>query len=159
MPADSGSASASQLFNPRNEMKWQSGGGGLISTIHDYARFAQMVVNGGTLDGKRYLSPKIFAWMASNHISPSTGISPGTQYLPGPGFGFGLGFGVRTEQGASAVPGSIGELYWGGAGGTYFWADPKEEMFVVMMMQSPAQRVRYRNTVKNLVYSAMEKAN
>ena len=79
--------------------------------------------------------------------------------LPGPGFGFGLGFGVRTEQGASAVPGSIGELNWGGAGGTYFWADPKEEMFVVMMMQGPAQRVRYRNTVKNLVYSAMEKVN
>jgi CubicO group peptidase (beta-lactamase class C family) len=159
LPADSGSASANQLFNPRNEMKWQSGGGGLISTIHDYARFAQMVVNGGTLDGKRYLSPKIFAWMASNHISASTGISPGSNFLPGPGFGFGLGFGVRTEQGASAVPGSVGELYWGGAGGTFFWADPKEEMFVVMMMQSPAQRLRYRNTVKNLVYSAMEKVN
>jgi CubicO group peptidase (beta-lactamase class C family) len=159
LPADSGSAAVDQLFNPRNEMKWQSGGGGLISTIHDYARFAQMIVNGGTLDGKRYLSPKIFAWMASNHISPSTGISTGTQFLPGPGFGFGLGFGVRTEQGASAVPGSIGELYWGGAGGTYFWADPKEEMFVVMMMQSPAQRVRYRNTIKNLVYSAMDKPN
>jgi CubicO group peptidase (beta-lactamase class C family) len=159
LPADSGSAAANQLFNPRNEAKWQSGGGGLVSTIGDYARFAQMIVNGGTLDGKRYLSPKIFAWMASNHISPSTGIATGAQYLPGPGFGFGLGFGVRIEQGASAVPGSIGELNWGGAGGTYFWADPKEEMFVLMMMQSPAQRLRYRNVIKNLVYGAMDKPN
>jgi CubicO group peptidase (beta-lactamase class C family) len=158
LPADGGSGE-NAMFNPRNEMKWQSGGGGLVSTIHDYARFAQMITNRGTLDGKQYLSPTIFAWMASNHISPSTGISPGNAFLPGPGFGFGLGFGVRLEQGASAVPGSVGELYWGGAGGTFFWADPKEEMFVVFMMQSPAQRVRYRNMIKNLVYTSLDKPN
>lgn len=159
MPHDSGSASVSPLFDPRNEMKWQSGGGGLVSTIGDYARFAQMILNGGELDGKRYLSPKIFAWMASNHVSPSTGISTARGFLPGPGYGFGLGFGVRTEQGASALPGSIGELYWGGAGGTYFWIDPKEEMFVVFMMQSPKQRLRYRTVLKDVVYGAMEKSN
>jgi CubicO group peptidase (beta-lactamase class C family) len=158
LPADGGSG-ANAMFDPRNERKWQSGGGGLVSTIGDYARFTQMIANGGMLDGKRYLSPKIFAWMASNHIGPSTGISPGSRFLPGPGFGFGLGFGVRVEQGASAVPGSIGELYWGGAGGTYFWVDPKEEMFVVLMMQSFAQRVRFRAIVKNLVYGALEKPN
>lgn len=158
LPADSGSG-ANALFNPRNEMQWQSGGGGLVSTIGDYARFAQMIANGGSLDGKRYLSPKIFAWMASNHISLSTGISRGALFLPGPGYGFGLGFGIRTEQGASAVPGSVGELYWGGAGGTYFWIDPKEEMFVILMMQSPMQRVRYRNVLRNLIYSAIEKVN
>ena len=72
------------MFDPRNEMKWQSGGGGLVSTIHDYARFAQMITNGGTLDGKRYLSPKIFAWVASNHVSPSTGISAGNASCPAP---------------------------------------------------------------------------
>jgi len=158
LPADGGSGE-NAAFNPRNEMKWQSGGGGLISTIHDYARFAQMITNRGTLDGKQYLSPKIFAWMASNHVSPSTGISPGSQYLPGPGFGFGLGFAVREEQGASTVPGSVGELNWGGAAGTYFWADPKEELFVVMMIQSFAQRVRFRNTIKNLVYTSLDKPN
>ncbi|MDQ8731789.1 serine hydrolase domain-containing protein [Bradyrhizobium sp. LHD-71] len=157
--ANDGGSGANALFNPRIEKPWQSGGGGLISTIHDYARFAQMIVNRGTLDGRRYLSPKIFAWMASNHIGPSTGILTTRTFLPGPGFGFGLGFGVRVEQGASAVPGSIGELYWGGAGGTFFWADPKEEMFAVMMMQSPTQRLRYRNVIKNLVYTALEKPN
>jgi CubicO group peptidase (beta-lactamase class C family) len=158
LPADGGSG-PNAMFNPRNEMKWQSGGGGLVSTIHDYARFAQMITNGGTLDGKRYLGPKTFAWMASNHIGPSTGISPGTQFLPGPGYGFGLGFGVRLEQGGSFLQGSVGELYWGGAGGTYFWADPKEEMFVVLMVQSFAQRVRYRNALRTLVYGAMDKVN
>jgi CubicO group peptidase (beta-lactamase class C family) len=158
LPADGGSGE-NAMFNPRNEMKWQSGGGGLVSTITDYARFAQMITNRGTLDGKQYLSPKIFEWMASNHIGPSTGISAGNLFLPGPGFGFGLGFGVRLEQGASAVPGSVGELYWGGAAGTFFWADPKEEMFVILMMQSPAQRVRFRNMIKNLVYTSLDKPN
>src|SRR5262249_52009209 len=147
------------MFDPRKEMKWQSGGGGLISTINDYARFAQMITNRGTLDGKQYLSPTIFAWMASNHVGASTGISPSSQYLPGPGYGFGLGFAVREERGESGVPGSVGELNWGGAGGTYFWADPKEEMFVVMMIQSPAQRIRYRSMIKNLVYTALDKPN
>jgi CubicO group peptidase (beta-lactamase class C family) len=79
--------------------------------------------------------------------------------LPGPGFGFGLGFAVREEQGASAVPGSVGELNWGGAAGTYFWADPKEELFVVMMIQTFEQRVRFRNTIKNLVYTSLDKPN
>lgn len=147
------------MFDPRIEMKWQSGGGGLVSTIGDYARFAQMIVNGGVLDGKRYLAPKIFAWMTSDHIGPSTRIVKTPGYLPGAGYGFGLGFAVRIEQGASAVAGSVGELNWGGAGGTYFWADPKEEMFVVMMMQSPAQRLRVRSTIKSLVYGALDKPN
>ena len=155
--AADGGTGAAAMFDPRMEKPWQSGGGGLVSTIADYARFAQMVTNGGTLDGKQYLSPKIFAWMASNHIGPATGISTGTNYLPSPGFGFGLGFAVRLDQGSSAVPGSVGELNWGGAGGTDFWADPKEEMFVVLMIQSYAQRLRYRNMIKTLVYSAIDK--
>jgi len=72
------------------------------------------------------------------------------------GYGFGLGFAVRAEPGASAVEGSVGEMSWGGAGGTYFWIDPKESMFVVVMMQAPSQRVRIRNTLKNLVYGALD---
>ncbi len=158
LPTDGGSGPTA-MFDPRVQKKWQSGGGGLVSTIGDYARFAQMITNGGTLDGERYLSPKTFAWMASNHISRSTGISQGPNFLPGPGFGFGLGFAVRLERGASAWPGSVGELNWGGAGGTYFWADPKDEMFVIMMIQSYAQRDRYRNMIKNMVYGAMDRAN
>jgi CubicO group peptidase (beta-lactamase class C family) len=154
---DDGGSGASAMFNPRIEKKWQSGGGGVVSTISDYSRFAQMILNGGVLDGKRYLMPKIFTWMTSSHTGPGTGIVPGPAYLPGAGFDFGLGFAVRMQPGAYALPGSVGELNWGGAGGTYFWVDPKEDMYVIMMMQSYAQRVPYRNEIKNLVYSAMEK--
>ena len=129
----------------------------MVSTVGDYARFCQMLLNGGTLDGKRYLSPKTVAYMGSNHIGPSTGIVPGRYYLPGPGYGFGLGFAVRTEAGASAVEGSLGEMHWSGAGGTAFWLDPQEKMFVVLMLQAPSQRMRIRAAVKNMVYGAFEK--
>ncbi|ETR75756.1 beta-lactamase [Afipia sp. P52-10] len=158
LAADGGSGPAA-MFDPRLPRKWQSGGGGLISTIGDYARFAQMITNGGTLEGERYLSPKTVAWMGANHIGRSTGIPPGPNFLPGPGFGFGLGFAVRIERGASAWPGSVGELNWGGAGGTYFWIDPREDMFAVLMMQSYAQRERYRNMIKNMVYGSMDRSN
>ena len=145
-----------EMFDPRVPRNWEPGGQGMLSTIGDYARFTQMLLSGGTLDGKRYLSPRTIAYMGSNHIGPTTGVVPGPSYLPGPGYGFGLGFAVRTEPGASAVQGSVGELGWGGAGGTYFWIDPKESMFVVVMMQAPSQRVRIRNTLKNLVYGALD---
>ena len=141
------------LNDPRVVQKWESGGGGMVSTTMDYARFAQMLMNGGALDGKRILSPKTVAYMTADHLG--TVISPGPLYLPGPGFGFGLGFGVRKEAGVSPFPGSIGEYNWGGAAGTYYWADPKEEMFVLFMMQSPKQRVPYRALLKNMIYGAI----
>ena len=145
-------------FNdPRVVQKWESGGGGMVSTLSDYARFAQMILNGGTLDGRRYLSPRTIAYMGSNHISPATGVVPGPYYLPGPGFGFGLGFAVRTEAGANHAEGSVGEMSWSGAGGTTFWVDPKENMFVVFMAQTVKERARIRTALKNLVYGAFEK--
>jgi CubicO group peptidase (beta-lactamase class C family) len=147
----------SDMFDPRVPKKWEPGGQGMLSTIGDYARFAQMLLNGGTLEGKRYLSPKTVAYMGSNHIGANTGIVPGRYYLPGPGYGFGLGFAVRTETGASAVEGSVGEMNWGGAGGTAFWLDPQEKMFVVFMAQAPSQRMRIRAALKNMVYGAMDK--
>src|ERR1700733_5945374 len=128
-----------------------------VSTIGDYARFAQMVLNGGTLDGRRYLSPKTVAYMGSNHIGPGSGVTPGQYYLPGPGFGFGLGFAVLTEAGVSPADGSIGEMNWSGAGGTTFWVDPKENMFVVFMAQTVSQRTRLRVALKDVVYGAFEK--
>jgi CubicO group peptidase (beta-lactamase class C family) len=142
------------MLDPRVVQKWESGGGGMVGTAMDYARFVQMLLNGGTLDGKRIVSPKTVAYMTANHVDAS--IAPGV-WLPGPGFGFGLGFGVRKEAGVSAFHGSLGEFNWGGAGGTYFWADPKEDLFVVYMMQSPKQRVYYRGLLKNLVYAAVVK--
>jgi len=146
------------FFDPRIEQKWESGGGGLLSTAADYARFAMMLRNGGTLDGKRYLSAKTIAYMTSNHMAPGSGVVPGPYYLPGPGFAFGLGFAVRIEAGVSPQEGSIGEYNWSGAGGTTFWVDPKEDLFVVFMMQSPSQRVRYRTMLHNVIYGAFERA-
>ena len=145
----------SDMSDPRIPKKWEPGGQGMLSTIGDYARFAQMLLNGGSLEGKRYLSPKTVAYMGSNHVGPSTGIAPGPDYLPGAGYGFGLGFAVRTETGASAGFGSIGEMNWAGAGGTAFWIDPQEKMFVVFMAQAPSQRIRLRGALKNMIYGAI----
>ena len=143
-------------FNdPRVVQKWESGGGGMVSTAMDYARFLQMLLNGGSLDGKRVLGPKTVSYMAADHLGAS--IAPGPLYLPGIGFGFGLGFAVRKDAGVPPMAGSIGELNWGGAGGTYFWVDPKEDMFVVFMMQSPKWRVPYRTVLKDMIYAAVTK--
>ena len=156
-PADRKIGNDAEVSDPRIQRKWESGGGGMMSTIGDYARFVRMLANGGTLDGKRYLSPKTVAYMGSNHIAPAAGVVPGPYYLPGPGFGFGLGFAVRTEAGVSPIEGSVGEMNWSGAAGTTFWIDPKEDMFVVFMSQTVSQRARIRATLKNLVYGAFEK--
>ena len=141
--------------DPRVVEKWESGGGGMVGTVADYARFATMLMNGGTLDGKRYIGPKTLAFMTTDHLG--TAIVPGPYYLPGPGYTFGLGFGVRKDAGMVATAGSVGEYNWGGAGGTYFWADPKENMFVVFGMQSPKNRVPYRQVLRNMIYAAIEK--
>ena len=141
-------------FNdPRVAQKWESGGGGMVSTATDYARFLQMLLNGGTLDGKRILAPKTVAYMTSDHLGTVIATTP--LYLPGPGFGFGLGFAVRTAAGVSPFAGTVGEYNWGGAGGTYFWVDPREDLFVVFMMQSPKHRVPYRGLLKDMVYAAI----
>ena len=146
-----------EFNDPRVAQAAESGGGGMVGTTMDYARFCQMLLNGGTLDGKRILGPKTVAYMTADHLG--TTVAPGPLYLPGLGFGFGLGFAVRKDAGVSAFAGSVGEYNWGGAGGTYFWVDPKEDMFVVFMMQSPKQRVPYRYLLKDMVYAAITKPN
>lgn len=156
-PNDRKIGNDAEMNDPRIGRKWESGGGGMVSTIGDYARFARMLLNGGSLDGKRYLSPKTIAYMGSNHIGPASGVVNGPYYLPGPGFGFGLGFAVRTEPGVSVMEGSVGEMNWSGAGGTTFWIDPKEDMFVVFMSQTVQHRGRHRTALKNLVYGSFEK--
>ena len=145
-----------EFGDPRAPKKWESGGGGMVGTVNDYARFLMMLRNGGTLDGKRYLGPKTVAYMTSDHTAGV--ITPGPYYLPGPGYGFGLGFAVRKEAGVALTPGTVGDYNWGGAGGTYFWVDPKEDLIVVYGMQSPSQRVHYRQVLRDMVYSAIEKS-
>src|ERR1700704_4690875 len=156
-PNDRKIGAGAEMGEPRVVRKMESGGGGMVSTIGDYSKFAAMLLNGGTLDGRRYLSPKTIAYMGSNHVGPGSGVTPGPYYLPGPGFGFGLGFAVRTDAGVSAYEGSVGEMSWSGAAGTTFWVDPKENMFVVFMAQTVSQRGRIRVALKNVVYGAFDK--
>ncbi|HEU0061621.1 MAG TPA: serine hydrolase domain-containing protein, partial [Hyphomicrobiaceae bacterium] len=139
--------------DPREVRKYESGGGGLLSTVDDYARFLKMLANGGELDGKRYLSPKTVAYMTSDHMGDV--IKRGPYDLVGPGYKFGLGFAVRSEAGVSALSGSPGDFTWGGAAGTYFWVDPKEKMFVIYMMQAPMKRQPVRIMLRDMVYAAM----
>jgi CubicO group peptidase (beta-lactamase class C family) len=139
--------------DPRVAKKWESGGGGMVSTALDYARFLQMLLNGGEFDGKRYLSPKTIDYMTSDQLG--TAIVPGPYYLPGPGYTFGLGFAVRRDTGVAPTIGTAGEFNWGGAGGTAFWVDPREQLFVVWMMQSPKQRRPYRALLRDMIYGAI----
>ncbi|HEY0203767.1 MAG TPA: serine hydrolase domain-containing protein [Acetobacteraceae bacterium] len=138
--------------DPRHPVRMQSGGGGMVSTARDYARFLQMMLNGGTLDGRRYLGPQTVRFMASDQLGA---VKPGPLYLPGPGYRFGLGVAVRTDAGVAPFPGSVGDWYWGGAGGTYMWVDPVQDMVVVFMMQSPKQRLHYRSVIRDLVNAAI----
>ncbi len=140
---------------------WRSGGGGMVSTAADYARFLQMFANGGQLDGVRLLSRKSIDLMTADALPPDVKMGAGMQAFEALepsarlGQGFGLGFAVRTDQGRNPLPGSPGDYYWGGAYGTYFWHDPRERMYVVFMMQSPAARLRYRYLLRDLVYQAL----
>ena len=124
-----------------------SGGAGLVSTASDYARFLQMLLNGGALDGQRLLSPKTVELMTSNHV--------GSLYANG-NFGFGLGFEITEHVGRSGRPGSVGEYGWGGAYHTRFWVDPVEKLVVVFMTQLlPSGGSDAHMTLRQLVYSAV----
>jgi CubicO group peptidase (beta-lactamase class C family) len=142
-----------QLFNMLEKPVMESGGGGLVSTTMDYARFCQMLLNGGTLDGSRFIGRKTLQLMASDHLGPNVKIQ-GT--LTQPGHSFGLGFGVRTQGGIAPFMGSVGQFFWSGIGGTLFWIDPVEELFAIFMSQGPGQRVFTRTLVRNLVYAAID---
>lgn len=142
--------------NPRLPTKWESGGGGMVSTVHDFARLCQMILNGGKLEGRRYLNPETLAAMTENQIEPDGPIKRGDYYFPGDGFGFGLGFAIRVAPGEYRAPGALGELKWDGAGGTYFWIDAEHDMFAILMMQSPSERGRIQREFKALVYDAFE---
>ena len=143
--------------SPRLPRRFESGSGGLVSTVADYARFCEMILHGGELEGRRYLTPETFRIMASNRLWPASNVNPSAYYFPGDGFGFGLGFAVRTSRGVGNPPGSIGELKWDGALGTYFWVDPKEDMFVILMMQTPTWAERIKPMLKQIVYDALGK--
>ena len=141
------------LFSMLEQPVMESGGGGLVSTTMDYARFALMLRNGGTLDGNRIIGRKTLELMASDHLEPGVKINSA---LLSPGHGFGLGFAVRRDAGIAPFPGSVGQYFWSGIAGTFFWIDPKEDLFVVFMSQGPGQRDYTRTLVRDLVYAAVD---
>jgi CubicO group peptidase (beta-lactamase class C family) len=160
----SGVTAAKYLYDPARAPAWFSGGGGLFSTAGDYARFAQMLLNGGELDGVRLLSHKSVELMTSEHLPPDVGFGTFTPELgtsaplPEYGQGYGLCVGVRKERGRSPVPGSVGDFYWGGILGTYFWVDPSEQLIAILMLQETdmKKRARYRPLLRNLVYASFQ---
>jgi CubicO group peptidase (beta-lactamase class C family) len=151
-------AAASSAYLTPAEMV--SGGGGLISTTADYFRFCKMMNQGGHLEGKRYLGRKTIELMQSNHL-------PGDKYLPEMsismfaesvfnGVGFGLGFSVVMDPAKTMIPGSVGELAWGGMASTAFWLDPKEDLFAIFMTQlMPSSTYPIRRQLRTMVYSAL----
>jgi CubicO group peptidase (beta-lactamase class C family) len=143
-----------ELIDVTQPATFFAGGHGLSSTAGDYLRFAQMLANGGELDGVRILGPRTIAFMASDHVLGS-GIERGSNWIPGNGYGFGLGFAVRRETGESTWPGSVGEFFWAGYAGTYFWIDPKEQLVPVYMSQEPNRRQHYRVIFRDLVYQSL----
>ena len=140
-----------------------SGGGGMLSTAGDYARFCQMMLNDGELNGVRILSPKTVALMTSDQVPPSTERHSAVSIIldafgptPEMGTSFGLGFAVRTDPGRNPVPGSVGDFSWAGILGTYFWVDPREKLVTVLMIQVPqATIVPYWRQTRTLVYQAL----
>jgi CubicO group peptidase (beta-lactamase class C family) len=154
LPGDIALSSVRGLGDPVKRRRWESGGGGMVGTIADYARFAQMLLNGGSLDGRQYLKPETVALMTSDHVPPETRIARDYFYFPSGDSGFGLGFAVRV---VANPPLPTGEYRWDGAGGTFFFIDPKDDMFAICMLQSPSQRQRIQVELKTLIYQALEK--
>ncbi len=140
-----------KVLDPKHPAAMEAGGGGLMSTALDYARFLQCLRNKGELNGVRLLGPHTVDFMTADHLGDIPSEGP---LLP-PGHGFGLGFAVRTAQGISPVPGSIGLYYWGGIAGTTFFVDPALDLYAVLMIQAPNQRDYYRPLFRDLVYAAL----
>ena len=144
------------IGDPTLPRRWESGGAGLVTTIGDYARFLQMLLNGGELDGRRYLKSETVKLMTSDQIGPETGILHDPFYFPGPTSGFGLGFAVRT----SAPPGTnwpLGEYRWDGAGGSFYFVDPVDDLFAIFMVMAPTQGGRIQLDLKTKMFEALGK--
>jgi CubicO group peptidase (beta-lactamase class C family) len=140
------------LVDVRAPVAFESGAGGLVSSAADYARFLQMLLGEGAVDGVRLLGRKTVQWMASDHL----GDIPRTDNVAFPGYGFGLGVAVRTHAGLSTVAGSVGQYGWSGAAGTQFFVDPAEDMFALLMVQAPGLHDELGALFRNGVYAALD---
>jgi len=127
-----------------------AGGVGLASTAADYFRVLQMLLNGGTLDGVRLLSPGTVRWAMANQIGSIRG-----QSHPGDGYSWGLFNPVRVSEGGAPFPGSVGDLYWGGITGPRYFADPQEKLVGIVFVQGPSVRAAYHAELRAMVYGAL----
>jgi CubicO group peptidase (beta-lactamase class C family) len=148
-PRDPESGANVSMLDVRRTAIFESGGGGMVGSAMDYARFLQMLLNGGALGATRLLGRKTIELMTADHLGE---IATGELAR---GHGFGLGFAVRLAAGIAPFPGSVGSYYWGGAAGTTFWVDPAERLAAVLMIQAPGQREHYRVLFRDLVYAAV----
>jgi CubicO group peptidase (beta-lactamase class C family) len=147
----------SDLVEPAS---FESGGGGLLSTVADYHRFCRMLGNGGELDGVRIVSPKTLAMMTRNYLPGGADLTQVSRSLfseaTNAGAGFGLGFGLTLDPAKTLIPGTAGEFYWGGIYSTAFFVDPVEKLHMVFMTQlSPSSSYPVRRQLKTLIYSAL----
>ena len=157
-PKDPASGTPNKLMDVSKPPGNDSGGAGAVGTAGDYLRYCQAMLNGGQLEGVRILSRSTVALMTADHLGSAinTTVNPGMLLLGTPGYTFGLGFLVRQGDGIAGVHGSAGEFTWAGYAGTYFWADPKEQICAVYMTQAPSPtRAHYRRLMKNLVSQAL----
>lgn len=141
-----------------------SGGGGLVSTVADYYRFCRMLLNGGELDGVRYLSPKALQLMTANHLPGGSDLASCSRSLFSEatyaGVGFGLGFATTTDVAKTLIAGSNGDFFWGGMASTFFWIDPREELICIFLTQLiPSSAYPVRRQLRTLVYSAFTETN
>jgi len=135
-------------FKVDDGAKYESGGGGMLSTTEDYLGFTMALANGGAFQGKRIIGKKTLEFMTADHV----GNRPGRP----DGFGFGLGFEVHTRLGDSALEGSVGEYGWSGAAGTTFWVDPKEQLVAIYMVQASEGDTRFlRTQFRTMVQAAI----
>ena len=158
-PKDPATGVDNKLIDVSQQPGNDSGGAGGVSTAGDYLRYCQAMLNGGQLDGVRILSRSTVQLMTSDHLGPTlaaAAVNPGMLLLGTPGYTFGLGFMVRQGDGIAGVHGTAGEFMWAGYGGTFFWAEPKEQVCAVYMTQAPSPlRAYYRRAMKDMVSQAI----
>ena len=156
LPVDPVTGEAQTLRDGTTPHKFDCGGGCAVSTAADYLRFAQMLLNGGELDGARILSRKSVEYMTADHLGPEVDLSRLNDYPNIRGYGFGLGVAVRRSAGRGGMPSSAGEFHWAGSTGTYFWVDPAEALVVVFMAHAPGPiRYYHRQLLHTLVLQAL----
>jgi len=156
LPKDPITGKDQQIVALAKPFRFHCGGSCAFSTVGDYLRFAQMLLDGGTIGGQRVLSPKTVATMTSDHLGTGIRNQVAGVEQHRDGYGFGLGVAVRLHEGIAATPGSKGDYTWNGANGTLFWNDPRERLTVVVGTAAPGEiRKYYREQMGALVYGAM----